>query len=190
DVKFLTHHLGLDPEWWRWDRIHDTMTMAYLLDPLQSKALKSLSARYVSARATAGQENLERDMRKGGWNWSTVPINLPSYTFYSGLDTIITARLHDVLMPKVRAMFSDAYDLEQATTGVLFRMLTRGMDIDVEYCLAQREQMVIDAEQLKDEMERRWGISSPSANSQIAEALLADGVQLFERTDSGKHWKM
>lgn len=186
DLKFITHHLGLPSTRWDWSKIHDTQTMAFLLDPLQSKGLKPLSGRYISARAVGGQEQLEADMRKGKWTWATVPLTLPSYVFYGGLDTILTARLARLFSGQIRERnMVEAYELEQATEGVLFRMILKGLVIDFEYCERTRSRLLSEADEDLAQI-RALGVTNPNSRPQLLKQLLADGVVLTERTDSGQ----
>lgn len=186
DLKFITHHLGVPSTRWNWSKIHDTQTMAFLLDPLQSKGLKPLSGRYISARAVGGQEQLEADMRKGKWTWATVPLTLPSYVFYGGLDTILTARLARLFSEQIRERnMVEAYELEQATEGVLFRMILKGLVIDFEYCERTRSRLLSEADEDLAQI-RALGVTNPNSRPQLLKQLLADGVVLTERTESGQ----
>ena len=185
DLHFLAHDLGIttaDLGWWR---IHDTMLMAHLIDPTESKGLKPLSARWISPKAVAGQQELTDDMHRGKWDWATVPVDLPSYRFYAGLDTSLTAILYRMFMAKVERSYASAYQLEQVCQHPLFAMERHGIMLDDEYTRLAQEELHCVAQDVEQRIAEQWGVSVGSLD-QIAQAMLSDGWEPTELTPTGK----
>lgn len=167
-----------------WRSVHDTMTMAHLLDPTQSVALKSLTSRLVDSRAAAAQGVLTDAMSANKWTWSTVPIDFEPYWAYGALDTVLTARLHDILRPQIESTYGQAYELEMATQAVLMNMQRRGIRVDLEYAAQKRTEFELFAQQA-----REWGVQahgvSLTSNAQLAKRFTELGVQLWKTTPKG-----
>ena len=122
DLHWLQQSTGWLPREWRY--VHDTMLLAAVLNSSGSKALKDLSEFYVWSGAKMGQTALKDDMKKGGWTWGTVPVDLPSYWIYGVLDTILTVNLFYTLLEKCKAAgVMDAYAVEMGAFPALFAML-------------------------------------------------------------------
>lgn len=76
NIAFESRWLGVHAEWnIPWERSHDTMIAAHLIDPTASVGLKPLSTRYIDKRAAAGQRLLDEAMTVNKWTWATVPID-------------------------------------------------------------------------------------------------------------------
>jgi hypothetical protein len=101
DGPIVCHNIAFEARWFdvqsRWDmpwqKAHDTMIMAQIIDPLGSGALKRLTAQYIDPRAAQLQSVLDEEMGKNGWTWGTVPTSFEPYWAYGALDTILTMRL-------------------------------------------------------------------------------------------------
>jgi DNA polymerase I len=185
DMHFL-HYAGLpvnNPQW------HDTRTMAHLLDSSKGTSLKDLGKRFISDHAQKGQQDLKLAMQKEGWGWDTIPTDFPAYWQYACLDTVLTARIAEHFWPEVQDGFADLYDLELGVLMVLADAERRGARIDRRYCQAQYEEMHKEADELRFRITALYGIANPGSGSQIAAALIRDGVKLDETTRTGA-WKM
>lgn len=187
DLHFIERATGWLPVEWRY--VHDTMLMAAVLNSSGSKALKDLSEFYVWRGAKSGQTALKDDMKKGGWTWGTVPVDLPSYWIYGVLDTILTVHLFYVLHEKcINAGTMDAYEVERGATPGLYAIESNGMLLDAEHARSQQAGLwqrnsVIEHEVLQ------YGIDNINSTAQLALAFLDAGVELTEKTGTGK-WKM
>lgn len=183
DLHFTAHDLGIPTHQLDWTRIHDTMNMAQLIDPTRPKGLKPLAARYIHPATVAGQAELDADMRRGKWGWDTVPIDLPSYRYYAGLDTALTAILYELFTTWIqqRGMWN-AYELEQMVSYPMFAMERHGMLLDVDYTTTAQNELLLRAEEIRTSTESAFGISNIGSNAQIRDSLLADGW-----TPSPKH---
>lgn len=170
-----------------WSLVHDTLLLASVCDSSGTKALKDLAEFYVHPVAKVGQTALKDDMKKGGWTWATVPVNLPSYWIYGVLDTILTVNLFYVLLDKAqRSGCMDAYATERGAMGNLYSQERRGLLVDGEYCAERRDSTLQRCEEIEYEVARDWGIEQIGSLPQLALAFERAGVELTEMTASGK----
>lgn len=187
DARFLRLHapeLNL-----RWQRMHDTLVLSHLYNPISSHALKPLATRHVDARAASTQDLLARVMAEAGWGWGDIPIKHPAYWGYAALDTVLTAALYEKLMPEVLARgMGSAYDLEMSALDVTIGMELRGCAVDLEYCRLKRNELSSYLDAVTEWVERAYGFPAGS-NEAIAGRLIMDGVILTEQTPTGK-WKL
>jgi len=187
DLTWARRHLDFDPDW---SRVHDTMLCAALLDSAGSRALKDLSAVYVHPLAKAGQNALKDDMKRGGWDWATVPVRLPSYWTYGVLDTVLTCHLWHTLMPMLaRYGLLTAYDTERHVEKVLHQVSWNGIGTDLEHCRIERDRLMARCAEIQEQVRTEWGIDNIGSGPQLAQAFVGSGVVLTERTPSGQ-WAM
>lgn len=187
DLTWARRHLGHQPDW---SMVHDTMLCAALLDSAGSRALKDLSAAYVSPVAKEGQTALKDDMKRGGWDWATVPVTLPSYWHYGVLDTILTVNLFHTLMPMMeRYGLLRAYATERHCEKVLHHVSYNGIGTDLEHTRAEIDRLSIRSEQIVEMVRREYGLENIGSGPQLARAFESTGVRLTERTPSGQ-WAM
>lgn len=187
DLTWVRRHCGFVPDW---SRVHDTMLCAALLDSAGSRALKDLSAVYVHEVAKVGQDALKADLKRGGWDWATVPVALPSYWFYGVLDCILTVNLFTTLMPMVdRYGLHRAYDTERHVEKVLHEVSWNGIRTDLDHCSAERERLLLRSDEIRETVRTEWGIENIGSGPQLASAFVATGVVLTEKTPSGA-WAM
>lgn len=164
------------------DRCDDTRLMAHVLDPGFSTALKPLAARHVDPMAAALQD---RWRQSTGWTWATVPVDYEPYWTYSCMDVILTARLAQVLRPRLAATNSQrAYELELAASWVCERMERNGTLVDRPYASEALERFQTHARALSDWCHEYYGVR-PSQNASVAQRLMKDGVVLDKATASG-----
>lgn len=187
DLHWLDRHAGWLPKDWAF--VHDTMLMAAVLNSSGAKGLKDLAEFYVWPGAKIGQDALKEDMKRGGWGWGDIPVNLPSYWIYGVLDTILTVNLFWVLYQRcITSGVMSAYETERAATPPLFKIERKGMLLDREHALAKRDSIHRRNAEIELEL-TQYGIENVGSSSQIARALLDAGVELTAKTDTGK-WKM
>lgn len=180
-AKFDAGFLMRDGLPFPWDNVHDTMFMAFLHDSLGPRSLKPAAALYVDPQARRGEQELRRLMQKNRWTYGTVPIELPEYWGYGAMDTVLTALLAEKLWPKIQP-YREAYDLQLACQRVLCGVESRGIAVDLEYCLAQQR---ILRSQLADVMSRLPSDLNPNSPDQVATFLTKEGVTLTKRTAQG-----
>lgn len=122
-----------------WDRIDDTMIMAKLVRPGKPAALKDLAVELVDSRANVGQALLDDQFVINGWNWATVPVDLPEYWAYGAIDPLITAHLWKQL--RADKKYPQAYDQEMGVLRVCSNMELKGIKIDLEYCESMSKEL-------------------------------------------------
>jgi DNA polymerase-1 len=187
DLHFIQRATGWLPS--DWARVHDTLFLASVINSTGAKGLKDLSEYYVWDGAKSGQDALKNDMKRGGWDWGTVPVDLPSYWIYGVLDTILTVALFWVLRRRAtEAAVMDAYEVERAARPAIFAIENNGMLLDSEHARAKQDELHQRCAQIENEV-LQYGIDNINSTAQIALAFLDAGVELTEKTASGQ-WKM
>jgi DNA polymerase-1 len=170
-------------------RLDDTMLMAHIIDPNGSIGLKPLCSRYVDRAASGLQGRLDQVLSDGkakqGWTWGTVPIDYEPYWTYAALDTVLTARLRNILYPKlVETSTLKAYELEVQASLVCERMERNGITVDRQYAQASLTQFRDHSKMLSDWCKEHYNVR-PSQNASVAQRLVADGMPLDKTTESG-----
>jgi DNA polymerase I len=182
DSRFLMVHAEWKPPW---HKLHDTMTMAHLVNPLRPKGLKALANRLVDPRASAGEQVLHDGMRQQGWDWSTVPFTFDPYWIYSALDPVLTCYIWQKLAPEVTAQYSQVYDLERAVTRIITMMMLKGMKIDVAYVSEKLSSILEYSATARSWLLTEHLVSSPMSGREIAAALEAQGQKIEWHTEHG-----
>lgn len=165
-------------------RVHDTRTVAHLLDARSGTGLKPLAVRYVDPAADAGQSDLKKGMALNKWDWRTVPTTFEPYWAYSALDPVLTARLWELLRPQLNADQVSLYELEVACQFVLLDMECRGARVDVEYCERARSQLLDSAAAMRAWCAETYGFE-PGQNKKVASQFQRENIVLKVKTDSG-----
>lgn len=184
DCRFLAHHAGWDVPW---HRISDTMTEAHLIDPTRPKGLKALGSRLVDKDAISGERVLHKAMALNGWTWDTVPIDFELYEMYAGMDTVLTAHVHEYTAPIIKQRgYQQALDLELTAQRVVSGMMDRGVMIDLEYCHRKSAELRAWTTRAREWIKYQYGIDNATSNRQVIKRLQQDGVEFTKRTPSGK----
>ena len=195
DGQIVCHNIAFEARWfdiqsrWKipWDRAHDTMIMAHIIDPLGSGALKPLSALYVDGQAVAMQKNLDEGMAENGWTWGTVPTNYEPYWVYGALDTVLTMRLWEQFYKKCgpQGPYNRAYELEMATRKIVTRMELNGARIDLDYSKRKFDELIEYSASVKDWASSTYNGVSITSNIQLVRLLEKLGADITETTPSG-----
>jgi DNA polymerase-1 len=195
DGQIVCHNIAFEARWfdvqsrWKmpWDRAHDTMIMAHLIDPLGSGALKRLTSQYVDGKAAALQSHLDVSLAKNGWTWGTVPINFEPYWAYGALDTVLTMKLFEQFWEKCGPgkPYSQAYELEMNTRRIVTRMELNGARLDLDYSKKKYQELVDYTEQVKDWGKKNYNGMSITSNAQLVRQLEAMGAVITQTTPSG-----
>lgn len=172
-------------------QVHDTRLQAHVLDSTGQLGLKALAAIHVDGRAMLMQKALDELLAKRGpWSWATVPIDLPEYWTYAGLDPILTYQLHEVQHPKVMAEAPRAYELELAVAWVAERMMRNGVRIDRTYTRDLRDGYVRYVAEVRAWLKEYYGITNAASNPQVIETLVKLGLPVSKLTEGGlKVWR-
>ncbi len=196
DGPIVCHNIAFEARWfeiqsrWRmpWERSHDTMIMAHLIDPLGSGALKRLTSQYVDGRAAELQSQLDISLAKNGWTWGTVPVKFEPYWAYGALDTILTMKLFEQFWEKCGPgqPYSQAYELEMNTRRIVTRMELNGARLDLDYSKRKYDELVQYTEQVKDWAKTNYNGLSITSNAQLVRQFEALGAMITETTPSGQ----
>jgi len=192
----VCHNIAFEARWfdvhstWKmpWERAHDTMIMAHIIDPLGSGALKRLSSLYVDGRAAAMQETLDTSLATNGWTWGTVPTNFQPYWAYGALDTVLTMRIWEQFWEKCGPgqPYHRAYELEMQARKIVTRMEINGARIDLDYSNKKYKELNDYAESVKSWAKQTYGGVSISSNIQLVRLFESLGADITSYTPSGQ----
>lgn len=195
DGPIVCHNVAFEARWfaiktrWEipWQRVHDTMIMAHIIDPLGAGALKKLSSQYVDANAARLQDNLDLTLAQNGWTWGTVPTSFEPYWSYGALDTVLTMRLWEMFYDKCgpQGPYYKAYELEMATRKIVTRMELNGARVDLDYSKQKYEELIDYTEKTKLWAYNKYNASITS-NVQLVRILEGLGAEITEFTPSGQ----
>lgn len=186
DLRYLEHHVLGDISRLR-GTPEDTFNLAALALPGErSLKLKELAVRVLGPSARLGQSALRGVFKGTGWGFGTVPTDHPDFWHYACFDTILTYRVWSDLQSRWTESIRSIYDLERRVIQCAMRMERVGLLVDRQYTESVRDRWDADVENI-----RRWTRESygPEFNfgstTQLAAALLSDGVELTQRTATG-----
>lgn len=197
DVPHVWHNVSFDYGYIRacwpdvkfpWANTWDTMLLSRLHNNQASAKLKDIGADLWGRQATLGQEMLDKAKAEGGWDWNTIPMSVPSYSLYSGMDVILTARLYDRLSHIHSGPYRGPAQVEMQAARICADMSIRGMLVDRDYCTEQRDKLAGYVGDVYAALNGHTGINVRS-NPQLAGWLQSQGAVLTEKTDKGA-WKM
>lgn len=196
DGPIVCHNVAFEARWFEvqsewsmpWHRVHDTMIMAQLLDPLGSGALKKLTQQYIDPQAASLQSILDDGLIENGWTWGTVPITFEPYWAYGALDPVLTMRLWEKFWEKCGpgAPYSQAYELEMNTRRIVTRMELNGARLDLDYSQKKYDELVSYTEQVKSWANSTYHGLAIGSNQQLVSQFERLGAEITERTDSGQ----
>lgn len=186
DLHFLDRNLDWTPT--LWGLYHDTWPLSSVIESSGSKALKDLAEQKVHPLAKTGQAKLQEDMKRGGWDWGTVPVTLQSYWLYGVLDTILNANLFAILRSEAGGKgVMDAYEVEQGCFPALFAMEKRGALVDRDHCIYWSQHLRARMEEISAQALTEYGIEQIGSSNQLIRAFLDSGVTLTKKTKSGRY---
>jgi DNA polymerase I len=196
DGPIVCHNIAFEARWfdvhstWKmpWERAHDTMIMAHIIDPLGSGALKRLASLYVDGRAAAMQETLDTSLATNGWTWGTVPTNFQPYWAYGALDTVLTMRIWEQFWEKCGPgqPYHRAYELEMAARKIVTRMEINGARVDLDYSKRKFDELTSYAESVKDWAKKTYNGVSITSNIQLVRLFESLGAEITSLTPSGQ----
>ena len=182
------------------EECYDTQIMAHLVDPRDQRdggvghGLKPLSDHYLGAGAIDGQTALKNKFRSLGLNmttgWKQIDLWDEDYVLYAGLDAILTARLEEILVEKVFNEYElgDIFSFDAKVAAICAGMTARGVRVDMAATKATLAALAGE-ETVARQNAAFYGVENVNSTSQVAEALLVRGVELTEKTETGK-WKV
>lgn len=191
----VCHNIAFEARWfaiksrWQlpWERAHDTMIMAHIIDPLGSGALKKLASQHIDPMAAYLQSKLDESLATNGWTWGTVPTTFEPYWSYGALDTVITMRLWEMYWEKCGpgGPYHKAYELEMATRKIVTRMEINGARVDLDYSKKKYEELIDYTEKVKLWAYNTYDVSITS-NVQMVRLFEKLGAEITEFTPSGQ----
>lgn len=182
DYRFIYRQLGTALPW---HKLHDTLLLAALDDPMRSRGLKQLARRIIDPAADSGQKTLHDGMKRNKWTWATVPAGYAPYWIYAALDPVLTAHLYTYLAPRVQRDCPGAYDIERGVNRICTRMMLKGMRIDRAYIAQAAAQLDDYYDKAVNWLSLAYGITSLYSAKQIAGALTENGEPPVSRTATG-----
>jgi DNA polymerase I-like protein with 3'-5' exonuclease and polymerase domains len=169
-----------------WSRIDDAQLAGHIHDSsVRRTSLKARAAADVDPRALAGDKALSEAMAAHGWNWATVPVDLPQYWAYGAVDPVITSWLLDVYSPAVRAAPA-AYDLELRYAALAASMMKAGLLTDRVYISEWISRISAWTAQAGAWLRDEHSISSVRSHDQVVPAMELAGVVPSSFTEGGK----
>lgn len=185
DVRFLDAQGGIKLGW---GNLHDTKTMAHILNPNRSTSLKSLGASFLSPQAKRLQGTLQAAMAQQKWGWGDIPMDFPIYWGYAGVDCILTARIAEKFWPEVENEYLAVYELEMQVARICSNMEMKGTLIDLEYCEKRYEEILHYCDTIEEWCLENYNVR-PSETQKVATRLVQEGVDLSKTTPTGL-WSM
>lgn len=192
DGPLVGHHAKFDVNWLRvndvtvpWTRVDDTRLMAHVIEPRRSQALKSLAARLIDPQAAALQGALKSAMATNNWGWHDVPWDFNLYWAYGALDTVLTRRVHDALVPLLDVESKVVYELECEVQRVLAQMEHRGVRVDLAYTNTKRDELLTYAAQAEEWLAANHDVTSVNSRAQLIAALTKIGWEPRKTTATG-----
>lgn len=162
DLHVIDKHYGLKLEDVH-PRTLDTFILSHIIDPRSTEdgavghSLKALATYYVDPDAADGDKALKAVFKENGWTndtgWNLIPEDHPTFILYSGLDTIITSRLLEKLLPLAQP-FAELVAFEHRLQLVTAKMERKGLLLDVEYTEALRDELTATVDRHDAEIER------------------------------------
>lgn len=193
--NIVCHNIAFESKWfalqsdWEvpWQRAHDTMLMAQIINPLGSAALKTLSGEMVDYKAAALQSTLNQSFSENGWTWGTVPITFQPYWAYGALDTVLTMRIFSQFWEDCAPgkRYSVPYELEMATRKIATRMELNGAPVDLEYSQRKYDQLKQYTDKAKAWAKKEYGGLSITSNIQLVRQFEKMGAEITEVTATG-----
>ncbi|WP_043471102.1 DNA polymerase [Kitasatospora sp. MBT66] len=196
DWQVCDAHLGVSLED-LYPRTVDTKILATLVDPRQPQeggigtGLKPLSAHWIDPGAPDTQGDLTATFRAlkltKANGWGRIPLTHPTYELYAGLDVILGSWLLEVMRRVHRDLDirPKLVEYEHRLAFICAVMQRRGMVLDVEYVRQLDEQLLVEAEQFALQA-ARFGVDNINSTTQVADALVAMGEKLSDRTAGGQ----
>lgn len=193
--QIVCHNIAFEGKWfdlhsrWSmpWERAHDTMLMAQVVNPLRPAGLKPLSGEMVDSQAAALQDKLNQEKEQNGWTWGTIPVTYQPYWAYGALDTVLTMRIFDQFWDDCAPgkRYSLPYEIELQTRKIANRMELNGAHVDLDYSKRKLDQIMQYTEKAKKWAADTYGGLSITSGPQLARQFTKMGAEITEFTPGG-----
>jgi DNA polymerase-1 len=164
---------------------HDTMLQSYVLEVQRPHGLESLALRHLGLQGTSFEDLCGKGVHQ--LTFDQVPIAQAAP--YAAEDADFTLRVHQVLWPQLQAQAGllRIYQLEMASSEVLFEMERHGVRIDAATLAAQSHalgQRILQLEQ--DAYSLAGQVFNLSSPKQIGEIFFKQlGLPVVKKTATG-----
>lgn len=196
DLQVFDRCLGVPMEK-VWPKVTDTRILAHLIDPRGPEeggighSLEALTATYISEEVATEVKGLMARLAKEHKTtksriWAVIDLDHTEYNLYAGMDPILTMRLCRTLWPKVPASSRNLIEFERKLSEVCSYYERTGFLLDVGYSSELSDKLREAEEHYVGEAEK-YGVETVNSTDQVAEALIARGVTIPERTPTGKY---
>ena len=142
-----------------WAQVTDTMLAMRIAEPNELAGLKESSDRHLDPDADLSQKDLKDAMRRNGWDWDTVPIDLPIFHAVQrpGRDPHLAA-VRDARWFRTRcARRSGSWRWTPPPSAPGWR--SAGMRVDVEMCQRHYDRLVGEAELIRHRVQHDHGLN-------------------------------
>ena len=195
DLQVFDRHLKVGMEE-MWDRVTDTKILAHLVDPRGKEeggvgtSLEDLTRRYIDAEVADNVKASIGDMAKAAKVtkaevFAAIDFNDPMYQLYAGMDTILTARMLNILKPRVPAVSNKLIRYEHKLAEVCSMMERTGFLLDVDYTSRLSEKLHDDEIEYTNRA-GRLGCENVNSTEQVADVLESRGVKITQKTPTGR----
>ncbi|QFG10410.1 DNA polymerase I [Mycobacterium phage Anthony] len=195
DLQVFEQTLGVPMED-MWPKVRDTVTLAKLIDPRPKEkggfghSLEELTARFIDPDVAGEVKTLMNRLAKDYKTtkarvWKIVEFDEPTYQLYAGMDPILAYRLFQRLMPMVPNVSKDLVPYEHKLSEICSYIERKGFLLDVDYSLRLSAEMLEKRDAAMDQA-ALLGLENVNSPIQVAEALMARGVKITERTEGGQ----
>lgn len=179
DESFL-EAAGIDtgPQW------EDTYIMHHLLYPDAYHGLKPVAGAFYGREVRAGEKWLDKIKTKNHWDWASVPIEHPAYWGYAAMDTCLSARIYNDMLPEMGRV-KEQYARELRVSRLMANVTKTGMVVDTLYAEDLVQRWYEEEQKLRAVLEK-YAIKNPGSGPQVATALINEGWEPDVLTETGK----
>lgn len=196
DLQVFEQCLGIPMES-MWAKVTDTQILAKLIDPRPPEAggfghkLEEVTAKFIDAEVAENVKGLMTKLAKEHKTtkakiWKVIDFDHPEYQLYAGMDTILTARLMGKFAPMVPQVSEQKglVQFEHRIAEICSYVERRGFLLDVDYTRQLSARLAGEEDAWKQKA-LELGLENINSPIQVAEALMANGVSIKERTPTG-----
>lgn len=198
DLLVSDRHLSVPLEV-SYHKTTDTRLLAHLIDPRlraeggSGHSLEELTDKYIDSEVAAvvkgSMTALAKELKTTKANvFTTIDLDHPDYNLYAGMDPILTFLLHEKLSKRVPQSSARLVGFEHRVAFICALMERTGFLLDVEYSERLRDQFTADQE-MWENIALSLGVEKVNSGDDVAEALIFEGVNLTEKTPTGR-WKV
>lgn len=195
DVPVVDRHWGVKIED-LYPRVTDTKIEAHLVDNRSAKwggighSLEDLTRHYVSAEVADDVKGSMAAMAKRlkvtkGDLFTSISLADEEYLRYSGMDPVLTMRVHDALAPKVPHSARELIPFEHDVARICAQVSRTGYRVDREYSRKLSSKLK-STETREKKKALAFGVENVNSNAEVIVALEHLGWTTFGETEKGE----